>query len=119
MDERARPRIPSDLTARITNLTANAPPVEATIVDVSLGGVCAMTPVAIPLGNIVRLDLAEGLLFGVVVHVTALERTQRIGIEVFDVLLEDSDLARLVTAALGSVEERRSAAGLRSPDIVG
>jgi hypothetical protein len=87
---------------RIQDLTWESPSVRGEMLDVSAGGVCVVLPNEMTLGDTVRVDFSEGMLFGQVIYVNATGEGYRTGIEIFDVLLEKSDLARLVEHALHS-----------------
>lgn len=69
--------------------------------DVSDAGVCVILPVAIEPGHLVRVEFSEGSLYGQIVHATSDGEEFRTGIEVFQVLLGNSDLARLLEHVMG------------------
>ena len=100
MDSRQHERLKTQLDVRVIDLTWGEPPVRGEMVDVSSTGVCIVLPSVKVQGDIVQVDFSEGSLFGQVTHVTSGEGGFHTGVEVFDVLLGQSDLARLVQNAL-------------------
>jgi hypothetical protein len=90
------------LEARVTDLNDNGPQRPGLLTDVSRGGVCVLLTDQFQPGDLVRVDFREGSLLGQVIH-TAMESAGfRTGIEVFDVLLGNSDLARLIEQTLAA-----------------
>jgi hypothetical protein len=100
MDLRQHDRLRTQLEVRVVDMTWDEPAVRGEMVDVSSAGVCVVLPSELPYGDIVRVDFSEGSLFGQVIHVTPGQGGFRTGVEVFDVLLGTSELARLVQNAL-------------------
>jgi hypothetical protein len=100
MDLRQHERLKTQLEVRVVDLTWDEPAVRGEMVDVSSAGVCVVLPSEMAHGDTVRVDFSEGSLFGQVVHVTPGQGGFVTGVEVFDVLLGTSDLARLVQNAL-------------------
>ncbi|MBS1874440.1 MAG: PilZ domain-containing protein [Acidobacteria bacterium] len=100
MDFRQHERFRTRFDVRIIDMKRDEPGVAGDMVDVSAAGVCVVTASRMDLGTVVRVEFSEGCLFGQVIHVTPDANRYRVGIEIFDVLLEKSDLARLVESAL-------------------
>ncbi len=100
MDLRQHDRLKTQLEVRVTDLNWNGLSVRGEMVDVSPAGVCVELPSEMAHGDMVRVDFSEGSLLGQVIHVTPGQRGFSTGVEVFDVLLGTSDLARLVQMAL-------------------
>lgn len=73
---------------------------EGTLADLSKGGVCVLSPRALSVEAVVRLELADSVLYGCVVHCTGDEPWFRIGIELIQVLLGATDMANLLNAVL-------------------
>ena len=100
MDRRLRERLLLNLEARVMNLSCEGRLEEGQLVDVSEAGVCVRLLAPLAAGDVVRVDFSEGTLFGQIVHVTAEGSRFRTGIEVFEVLLANSDLSRLIQRTL-------------------
>ncbi len=96
MNQRLHERIHVELEASVIDLTLEGKSEGCRVLDVSRGGVCIQLPAPVPLGNVVRVDCVEGSFFGQVIHSTADASGFRIGVEVFNVLMGSSDLARLI-----------------------
>jgi hypothetical protein len=108
MDTRQYERFRTTFDVRVTDLTWDEPAIRGEMVDVAAAGICVVLPREIAPGDMVRVDFSEGSIFGQVIHVSPGSGGHRTGIEVFDVLLEKSDLGRLVEGALqGRAEEER------------
>ncbi len=106
MDFRQHERFRTSFPVCVVNLKWEEPPVKGDMVDVSAAGVCVVTPSELEMGTVVRVDFSEGSLFGQVIHITPGGGGFRTGIEIFDALLEKSDLAQLVEEALHSDSEK-------------
>jgi hypothetical protein len=68
--------------------------------DISESGVCVVAPLPLSAGDIVRLDVQDSVLFGMVTYAESEEAGWRTGIEVQRVLLGGSDLSKLLQNAL-------------------
>ena len=100
MDRRLHERLTLDLEARVTDLNDTGPQRDGRLTDVSRSGVCVTLSDRFKAGDLVRVDFMEGRLLGQVIY-TAVEGSGfRTGIEVFDILLGNSDLSRLIQQTL-------------------
>ena len=100
MDRRTHDRLTTKLEVRVIDLNCDGAAEFGEMIDVSESGVAVVTLHPLPVGALVRVEFSEGTLFGQIVHVTPEETTFRQGIEIFDVLLGGSDLARLIRRML-------------------
>jgi PilZ domain len=100
MERRLDPRYPADLSVWVSDLLKPGHSAAGTICDISASGIGVVSPLPLAAGDVVRLDVAESVLFGIVTYATAGEAGSRTGIEVQRVLLGDSDLSRLLQRVL-------------------
>jgi len=68
--------------------------------DISDSGICVVVPLQLAAGAIVRLDVADSVLFGVVMFAVPEDADWRTGIEVQRVLLGESELSDLLHEVL-------------------
>lgn len=73
---------------------------EGTLADLSKGGVCVITSRQFVADAVVRLEFADSVLYGCVIHCTGDESWFRIGIELIQVLLGATDTANLLNTLL-------------------
>lgn len=100
MERRLDPRYPADLSVWVTDLLKPGHSAAGTICDISNSGIGVLSPLPLTAGDVVRLDVAESVLFGIVTHAAAGEAGSRIGIEIQRVLIGDSDLSHLLHRVL-------------------
>jgi PilZ domain len=84
----------------VTDLLKPGRSASGTMRDISNSGLCVVTPLPLTPGDMVRLDVAESVLFGIVTHATAEGADWRTGIEIERVLIGDSDLSRVLHLVL-------------------
>ncbi len=106
MDQRLHDRLAIALPAKVVDFTDGRDLYDGHIVDVSPAGICVVMETELARGALVRVDFPEGSIFGNVAHVTQSGAAFRTGIEVFDVVLGRSDLARLIEETLGKTADR-------------
>lgn len=114
MDRRLYERYAVDLQATISDLAASERVTSGQIVDISQSGLCAVVPLPLATGAIVKVEIGDCALFGHVTYCQLDGPSFRTGIEVVQVLIGSSDLARLVNALL--TESMPSTPGIRSVD---
>jgi hypothetical protein len=73
-----------------------------TLVDISESGICALLPTSLPAGTLVRVDILEVSLYGEIVYSQPETAHFRTGIFVEHVLLETSNVSRIVESYLHS-----------------
>jgi PilZ domain len=100
VDRRLRERLRLNLAAQLNDLSGDGGSEHGRLIDVSDAGVCLTLAAPLVAGTMVRVDFCEGSLFGQIMHVTPEGDSFRAGIEVFDVLLGNSDLSRLIQHTL-------------------
>ncbi len=100
MEQRLDPRYPADLSVWVTDLLKPGHSAAGKICDISSSGIGVASPLVLAAGDVVRLDVAESVLFGIVTHATAGEAGSRTGIEIQRVLLGDSELSQLLQRVL-------------------
>lgn len=100
MDRRLHDRLPLNLEARVINITESGRRDAAVLSDVTAAGICLRMSAPASVGDLVRVEFPEGTAFGQVIYMTAESSGFRCGVEVFDVLLGESDLARLIQQTL-------------------
>src|SRR5258707_637711 len=106
MDRRREPRYPTDLEVRVTELTRQCVSGPARLTNISKSGVALSVLEPLAPGDIVRLEIADSLLFGHVVHSSLGPGGYNVGIEMERVIFGGSDLSRLLRSVL---EEQRGA----------
>lgn len=105
MDRRDETRFPSDLQIRVMGLD-DGPEAEGTVVDMSTAGICAILPDALEIGSLVKLELADTVLYGQIAYVNEESGgTFRTGISVERVLVQASDLSHIMKALLDETEQ--------------
>ena len=114
MDRRYDMRIPTDLPVSIVQLE-DGTKVVGTLLDISDSGICATLPASLGPGTLVQVGILEVGLFGEVVYSQPETDGFRTGIFVEQVLLETSNVSRIVqsyseasdaTAGLGLVADK-------------
>ncbi len=96
MDHRLHERLPADIEAHLINLSRQEGEGRCWILDASKSGVAVLTGLECVCGDVVRLEIPEGGVYGHVIYVTAEDGISRVGIEVEQVLLGRSDIGCLV-----------------------
>lgn len=105
MDGRFETRYPADLEAWVTDLQNMGHSACGVVRDISNSGICLSTPIPLGPADVVRLDIADSVLFGFVTYANpepsqAEEPRWRTGIEVQRVLMGGSDLGQLLKKVL-------------------
>lgn len=100
MERRYDPRYPADLAVWVTDLLNPGRSAPGTIRDISNNGVSIMGTLPLNAGDIVRLDVGDSVLFGIVTYGTADASVSRVGVEVQRVLHGGSDLSQLLQRVL-------------------
>ncbi len=75
-------RYPAYFDVTLTGLAGREPPVTGFITNVSQQGVRVMTPIALPIGQVVKLQIADSVLFGEIVSSSAEGDYFRTGVRV-------------------------------------
>ncbi len=96
MDHRLHERLPADIEAHVINLSRQEHEARCWILDASKSGVAVLTSLECACGDMVRLEIPDGGVYGHVIHVSAQDGMSRVGIEIEQVLLGRSDLGCLV-----------------------
>jgi len=104
MDRRDETRFPSDLQIRVMGLD-DGPEAEGTVVDMSTAGICAILPDALEIGSLVKLELADTVLYGQIAYANEEDGSFRTGISVERVLVQASDLSHIMKALLDDTQE--------------
>jgi hypothetical protein len=99
MDRRYDTRLPSDLPVGLVLLNEDTKTVGG-LVDISESGICALLPISLSAGTLVRVDILEVSLYGEIVYSQPETNCFRTGIFVEHVLLETSNVARIVETYL-------------------
>jgi PilZ domain len=100
MEQRQHPRWPANLDVALTRVDEPRDTTTGRIVNVSESGIRVRVSMQVLPGAIVKLEMAECVLFGQVIHCCHYSSAYELGIEVVRVLIGQSDLARLVNAVL-------------------
>lgn len=102
MDRRLDERYQTNLAVTVTDIATPNQVASGYIVNVSQSGACAELSMRFAAGAIVKVQVADCVLFG---HVTFCEDAPslRTGIEIVRVLIGESDLAGLVNGILADV----------------
>jgi hypothetical protein len=100
VEQRLDPRYPADLSVWVTDLLKPGHSAAGTICDISSSGIGVVSPLPLSAGDVVRLDVAESVLFGIVTHATAGEPGSRTGIEIQRVMIGGSELSDLLHQVL-------------------
>ena len=104
MDRRDETRFPSDLQIRVMGLD-EGPEAEGTVVDMSTAGICALLPDELEVGSLVKLELADTVLYGQIAYANEEDGSFRTGISVERVLVQASDLSHIMKALLDETQE--------------
>lgn len=99
MDRRYDPRLPADLPVSIVQLDDETKLV-GTLVDISESGICAFLPEPVAPGTLVQVGILEVGLYGEVVYSNEETGGFRTGVFVEQVLLETSNVSRVVQSYL-------------------
>jgi hypothetical protein len=99
MDRRLAERFHGHLDVIITDLETRDY-VEATLADISISGVACLSPRVFAVEAVLRLEIADSVLYGNVVHCTGEEPFVRIGIELVQALIGPTDAANVLNALL-------------------
>jgi len=100
VDRRFDIRYPTDSEVWVTDLLQLGHSVGGKMRDISDSGICVVVPLQLAAGAIVRLDVADSVLFGLVTSAVPEHSAWRIGIEVQRVLLGESELSVLLHEVL-------------------
>jgi hypothetical protein len=109
MDRRYDMRVPTYLPVSIVQLE-DGTKIVGTLVDISESGICASLPESMDPGTLVQVHVLEVGLFGEIVYSNPEVDGFRTGIFVEQVLLETSNVAKIVQSYL---ESSNDTAGLR------
>lgn len=99
MERRLDKRFPSGLEIRTTEIDG-AGTATGTLLNVSESGICALLPTRLAEGVLLKLDLADTVLYGQVAYSTEENGAFRTGISVERVLVQASDLSSILTVLL-------------------
>ena len=99
MDRRYDTRLPADLPVGVVLLNEDTKAV-GTLVDISESGICALLPTSPPAGTLVRVEILEVSLYGEIVYSQPEGTSFRTGVFVEHVLLETSNVSRIVQSYL-------------------
>lgn len=102
MDQRAFERHPTSFHAVITRLAQREHTARGCVDNISKTGVCIMLSLQLTPGELVKLEIADSLLFGHVVFCNPEPPQFRIGIEVERVLLGGTDLSEILQDLLAA-----------------
>jgi len=99
MDRRYDERYPARLEVILTDL-AKRNSAAGFVTDISESGVCVVTSLDLPAGAVVKLEMADSVLFGHAVYSNAERESFRAGIEIARVLLGGTDASHLLHSVL-------------------
>lgn len=99
MDRRYDPRMPADLPVSIVQLDDDTK-IVGSLVDISESGICAFLPEPVAPGTLVQVNILEVGLFGEIVYSNEETGGFRTGVFVEQVLLETSNVSRVVRCYL-------------------
>jgi protein involved in polysaccharide export with SLBB domain len=111
MDGRFETRYPAEFEVWMTDLQNLGHSACGRMRDISQSGVCVVGPLKLGPGDIVRIDVADSVLFGLITYSLPEGPEFRVGIEVQRVLLGGSDLSEVLELALNNAMPKL--AGLR------
>lgn len=100
MDRRIHERRWAHFQAQVVDLSTPEVSTSGPVADISESGIGVELPLPFAPGAIVRINIDDCVLFGFVAHSTPEGNTFRTGIEVVEVLIGTSGLARLLQATL-------------------
>jgi hypothetical protein len=100
MDRRLHPRTQVHFEAKVTNRTTREQSSVGQICDISEKGISVILPVQFAPADRVELELADSLLVGRVAYANPEGSLFRIGIEIQNVQLGNSDLSNLLQRTL-------------------
>jgi hypothetical protein len=100
VDRRLDTRYPADFEVWVTNLLKLGHSAAGRMRDISELGVCVVAPLRLAAGDMVRLDVADSALFGLVTYAVPEGADWRSGIEVQQVLMGESALSQLLRQVL-------------------
>jgi hypothetical protein len=100
MDRRIHPRLAADFNVAVTSLNPAESVCSGRVVDVSPSGLCALLPLELATGTLVKLEIADSALFGHIIYSNRESAAFRTGVAVERVLLGGTDLARLFERSL-------------------
>ena len=103
MDRRVYERHPTNFQVRVTELEDPDFSASGQVVDISQSGLGVNLPLQFMPGSVVRLNMNDSVLFGLVAHSTPERSHFRTGIEVVQVLIGESDLSHLLRATIEEV----------------
>lgn len=99
MDRRFDPRLPADLPVTILRLDDEMK-IAGSLVDISESGICALLSEHVPPGTLVQVGILEVGLYGEIVYSHEENGGFRTGVFVEQVLLETSNVSRVVQSYL-------------------
>jgi hypothetical protein len=112
MEYRFEERLPTSFDARVTDLENVSSVATGRVIDISRSGICVAQSLQFRPGNIVKLEIAESVLFGHVVYCNNDGSLFQTGIEITRVLLAENHPSQRLQAAL--IESMPATPGLRS-----
>ena len=99
MERRLEKRFSSGLEIQITEIDGAAS-ATGTLLNVSESGICALLPDRLAVGALLKLDLADTVLYGQVAYSTEENGGFRTGVSVERVLVQASDLSSILAVLL-------------------
>ncbi len=96
MEHRMHERLPADIEARVINLSKPAQAGTCWMLDASKSGIALLTRLPIEEGDMLHIEVSGGDMYGHVVYAQVDDGLYRIGVDVEQVLVGESDLCRLV-----------------------
>lgn len=100
VDRRLHNRALADLDVEVTRLRKQEQRIPGRLADISETGLCLILPCELRVEELVRLETADSTLFGHVVYSKWKRNAFRTGVDVEQVLLGGTDLAKLLHAVL-------------------
>ena len=86
VDRRIDERFPANVSVTVTDLTTQESG-PGTLVDMSQSGVCVVLENPFAIHTVVKVEMADSVLFGYVVHMTGNAAPFRVGVEIIRVLI--------------------------------
>jgi hypothetical protein len=96
MERRIEERHPVRFQVRLTDLANPEVSASGQAIDISESGIGVYVPLKLIAGTVVKLNINDGALFGVVIYSIPERSFFRTGIEVWQVLIGRSELAELL-----------------------
>jgi len=102
MDQRLDRRYLTNLDVTVTEIADQRRITSGQVVDISQSGMCATLSLRLPPGTIVKAQIGDCVLFGLVTYCNESDLF-RTGIEIVRVLMGESDLAKLLNSVLAEI----------------